>query len=578
VRFFRVSERRIAEGTGRGVVCFVSNHSWLSFPSYVVMRKRMLAEFDRIWVDNLNGSKFETGKVAPDGSPDPSVFSTDSNREGIQVGTAVALLVKRDGGDSGGQVLYRDLWGVAKREALLESLDATDFDESYSEVQPTAANRFVVRRSDVAADYESWSLLPQLAAQNAMPGLQELRNEALIDQDWKDLTIRIQRYCDPNETFLSLREDDCGPVRDMARFDAAKARQTLLKAERFRDSNVRRYHQRAFEESWCYHTTTRPIWNDPRPELAAIIGPDNPAPVSRAYRERPNEGPHILLTTALPDYHLLRPNCSAITYFRADKSANLSPAARAWLAAIGLLDPDANHVIAALPSHHALAIGYAPAWLSENGDGIRQDWPRVPLPDNADLLRASAALGARVAALLDPDTPVSGVTTGAIQPVIATIAVPAKRGGGAMTQADRLLTAGWGHAGKGGAVMPGRGRSAARDYIEIEAPARAEAALLGATTLDVFLNLDAYWRNIPETVWSFTIGGYQVLKKWLSYREQPLLGRALTPGEVRYVRDVARRLAALRLMAPELDANYRACAAAHRPLDAAVANPNAGAV
>ena len=93
--------------------------------------------------------------------------------------------------------------------------------------------------------------------------------------------------------------------------------------------------------------------------------------------------------------------------------------------------------------------------------------------------------------------------------------------------------------------------------------------MLGARTNDVFLNEDAFWRNIPETVWNFTIGGYQVLKKFLSYREQPLLGRALTPVEVRYVRDVARRLAALRLMAPELDANYRACAAAHRPFDAA---------
>ncbi|MGH7056721.1 MAG: N-6 DNA methylase, partial [Acetobacteraceae bacterium] len=78
VRFFRIAERRIAEATGRGVVCFISNHSWLSFPSYVVMRKRLLAEFDRVWVDNMNGSKFETGKVAPDGTPDPSVFSTET--------------------------------------------------------------------------------------------------------------------------------------------------------------------------------------------------------------------------------------------------------------------------------------------------------------------------------------------------------------------------------------------------------------------------------------------------------------------------------------------------------------------
>ena len=139
-----------------------------------------------------------------------------------------------------------------------------------------------------------------------------------------------------------------------------------------------------------------------------------------------------------------------------------------------------------------------------------------------------------------------------------------------MTEADYALTAGWGHAGKGGAVMPGRGRLATRPYAPDEAATEAAAALLGARTHDVFLNAEAYWRNVPETVWDFTIGGYQVLKKYLSYRERPLLGRALTPAELRHVRDTARRLAALCLLAPELDANYRACAAAHRPLAAPV--------
>lgn len=91
-------------------------------------------------------------------------------------------------------------------------------------------------------------------------------------------------------------------------------------------------------------------------------------------------------------------------------------------------------------------------------------------------------------------------------------------------------------------------------------------ALNEAGANDVFLNEAAFWRNVPDAMWSFTIWGYQVIKKSLSYRERPLLGRAMTPGEVRYVRDMARRLAALRLLGPELDANYRACAAAHRPL------------
>jgi hypothetical protein len=54
------------------------------------------------------------------------------------------------------------------------------------------------------------------------------------------------------------------------------------------------------------------------------------------------------------------------------------------------------------------------------------------------------------------------------------------------------------------------------------------------------------------------LGGYQVLKKWLSYREHALLGRDLTPEEARYVTQTVRRLAALRLLEPGLDGNYEA--------------------
>ena len=43
-------------------------------------------------------------------------------------------------------------------------------------------------------------------------------------------------------------------------------------------------------------------------------------------------------------------------------------------------------------------------------------------------------------------------------------------------------------------------------------------------------------------VWRYKLGGYQVLKKWLSYRERPVLGRALRPEEVLYFAEVARRI------------------------------------
>ena len=79
VRFFRMAERRITEKTGQGVVCFISNYSWLDGLSFTGMRERYLREFDAIRIDSLNGDKYRTGKVAPDGSPDPSIFF-DSGR------------------------------------------------------------------------------------------------------------------------------------------------------------------------------------------------------------------------------------------------------------------------------------------------------------------------------------------------------------------------------------------------------------------------------------------------------------------------------------------------------------------
>ena len=72
VRFFRMAERRITEKTGQGVVCFISNYSWLDGLSFAGMRERYLSAFDEIRVDNLNGDKFRTGKTTPTVNPTPA--------------------------------------------------------------------------------------------------------------------------------------------------------------------------------------------------------------------------------------------------------------------------------------------------------------------------------------------------------------------------------------------------------------------------------------------------------------------------------------------------------------------------
>ena len=192
-----------------------------------------------------------------------------------------------------------------------------------------------------------------------------------------------------------------------------------------------------------------------------------------------------------------------------------------------------------------------PAYREANAGALRMEWPRIPLrgwpdgdaPGVVDELAASAARGRELTRLLNPETPVSGVTTGALRPEIASIAIPATADGSNMADEDFAITAGWGHHGVGDAVMPRRGRVEERSYTAEEQAALGDAiATLGDTTFDIYLNCRAYWRNVPANVWSYQMGGYQVLKKWLSYRESKVLGRKLKLEEVQHFTDTARQI------------------------------------
>ena len=118
--------------------------------------------------------------------------------------------------------------------------------------------------------------------------------------------------------------------------------------------------------------------------------------------------------------------------------------------------------------------------------------------------------------------------------------------------------------------MPSTGKTVERGYDEQEhmaivkvadelgLTAESGFACLGEKTIDIYLNEVAFWRNVPAKVWEYRLGGYQVMKKWLSYREKSLLGRGLKLDEVTGVTSMARRIAALLLLQPALHANYEA--------------------
>ncbi len=563
VRFFRMAERRIAEKTGQGVVCFISNYSWLDGLSFTGMRERYLEAFDAIRIDCLNGDKYKTGKVAPDGSPDPSIFSTDGDPVGIQVGTAIATLVRKADHEPTNAVEFRHLWGQAKPAELIATAEAEP-DVLYSEIEPVLPLGLPFVQTAVSADWFDWPPLPDLFPVS-FPGVKTSRDGFLVDTDLDRLRARVGDYFDTALSHEEIGRRYPKVMKSTAGFDAPAVRDALLKLGGPDEAGFIRFAYRPFDNRWLYWEKDG-LLDRPRADYRPHVFDGNMwlSEVPRLRRDAVE--PQAVVTSDLAALHLIEWSASMFPAWLRDdgfgtegaegsRRRNLSGKAQRYLDRLELGVEDLFY--------HVISVVHDPSYRATNAGALRMEWPRIPLPGwpdgeaegAAEALARSAMHGRDLAALLDPETPVPGVTRTPLRPEITAIAVPSTVDGGNMAGDDFVVTVGWGHYGSGDAVMPGRGRAEERAYTPEETTAMLDALpVLGDKTFDVYLNGEAFWRNIPAAVWDYRIGGYQILKKWLSYRERKVLGRNLRAAEVQHFADTARRIAALLL---------RPCSAAH---------------
>ena len=561
VRFFRMAERRIAEKTGQGVVCFISNYSWLDGLSFTGMRERYLEAFDAIRIDCLNGDKYKTGKIAPDGSPDPSIFSTESNPVGIQVGTAIATLIRRTDHEPVSGVEFRHLWGQTKREVLTATAEATT-DSLYENNNPVLPLGLPFPPSAVSEDWFGWPSLPDLFPVS-FPGVKTSRDAFLVDIDLDSLRARVGDYFDSALSNEEIARRYPQVMKDAARFNAREVREALLARGGPNEAGFVQFAYRPFDNRWLYWERDSGLLDRPRPDYDPQVLAGNLWLSAAQHLRKGASEPQTCFTQSMASLHLIERGANMFPLWLShdgigrlggspEKHPNLSVAAEKYLKAIGATAEDLFH--------HVLAILHDPEYRETNAGALKMAWPRIPLPgwptpdsadsppapDAAEALAQSAARGRELARLLDTETPVLRVTQGALRPEIASIAVPTTIDGRNMTGNDYEITAGWGHYGAAQAVMPGQGQLTERDYTPAERTALKESLpALGASTFDIHLNGRAFWRNVPAAVWTYKLGGYQVLKKWLSYREQAILNCPLTPEEAHYFTNTVRRIAAL---------------------------------
>jgi hypothetical protein len=586
IRFFRIAERRITQNSQhRGVISFISNYSWLAGLSHPSMRHHLSNSFDQIFIDNLHGDR-RISEYAPDGRTSETVFAVQGSSVGIKVGTAISTLVKTGTDEPNAQISYRDFEEARAEDRRAQLLASLHEPSSYLSVSPNVSLGLPFRPRRFTTAYLAWPRLPELFP-ITFSGIKTARDTFLVDIDREPLVGRVAEYYDPTNSDETIARKHPIIMKEVARYDARKIRRELIayrEAElglacdhdqsvpreqyqrNITQANTVRYCYRPFDLRWLYYEHNTKLLDEKRKEYWDAHRPV-PAMISAQANRRAYDPP--VVTRSLASYHVIE-RASLIIPLRygASTAPGITEELRNInLAALtgGISDVDPDELF-----FHSLATMHTPRYRLENAGALLGDWPRILLPATAEHLIHSARLGRRLADLLDPESTIELVSEWSF---LARLYLPPEFPEGTpgrdSRNAQRLaLTAGWGGPGQGGSVMPRRGTAHERDWTAPELDRLGTLAdshsltlddalsLLGASCVDVYINGDSHWLAVPSQAWEYTLGGYQVLKKWLSYRELSVLKRPLREEEARYFAQVVRRITAILLLGPALDASY----------------------
>ena len=356
------------------------------------MRERYLEVFDTVQIDCLNGDRYKTGKVAPDGSPDPSIFSTPEDPVGIQVGTAITMLVRQGDHAPAANIQFRNLWGQAKLAELAETADAEP-GELYDTIEPILPLGLPFAPVAVSRDWFDWPALPDLFP-TSFPGVKTSRDAFLVDTDLDRLRARIADYFDPELSHDEIAHSYPPVMQGTARFDARQVRGALLKRGGPTESGFVRHAYRPFDTRWLYWEAETKLLDEKRSEYRPHVFAGN-LWLGSNKREIHNEFTHGTSIQCLGNWKLanwgihffpLWLNEDTLgTDVSGARHPNLSPAARRYLDRLDLTVEDLFH--------HVLAVLHHPAYRQANAGALRMEWPRVPLPGWPEL-SASAPSGA----------------------------------------------------------------------------------------------------------------------------------------------------------------------------------------
>ncbi len=529
VKFLRFAQWKI-EQAGRGVVGMITNHAYLDNPTFRGMRRSLMQTFDEIYVLDLHGNSLKK-ETCPDGSPDRNVFD-------IRQGVAIAFFVKRrrcqGPGEDGPAAVVRhaEIWGTRRGKYAWLNAHRVENTEWREPAPHAPAYLFVPRDEALAAEYGRFPSLPELFPVHSV-GIVSARDRLTIHWTAAEAWRAVNRFA-RMEPELARQGFRLG--KDVQDWNVAAAQKDLLDSGPAKE-NVVPILYRPFDVRYTYFTgRSRGFLCRPRTEVMRhMLAGENLALVAPRRVEHAGAWQHAFVTTSISEhvavslktieYHF--PLFLVSEYSGGKRAADaLFTEEQLGLYEVAEAGPDGRRPNLTPKRMKALekayggkpapeevfgyvyAVLYAPIYREKYAEFLRRDFPRVPFTSDAELFRQLAALGQRLVALHRLQSP-------ELDP-------PAAR-----FQGD-------------GDGRVGKGRNAGVRYDPD--PQR------------LYINPGQYFAPVPEAVWSYRIGGYQVCEKWLRDRRE----RRLELDEVRAYCRIVTAIARTIEVQGEIDALYPA--------------------
>lgn len=503
--------------TGLGVLCFITNHSYLDNPTLRGVRWRFVDRSRKIFLIDLHGNMTKKEK-APGGANDENVFQ-------IKQGVAIALFVAPRSEPC--EIVHMDLWGSRReKEQFLQTnrIDAL----RWSPLHPTREQYLFVPQDDqLRNEFDRFFSLSTIMAVNGA-GYISARDNLVLDFDLAVLRDRITAF---QRSPLNDKEilSHFG-VDQKKGWNVATARAALNQAN-ISDKIISTYYRpfdwrRIFFDSslvwgrsWPTHKhlasrghnialvatrLTKDQWD------VAVVNAVASHKCVSAY----DTGNLFPLWLAVPDDQSYLPNLAPVFVFALRDSIGFDESA--WRPNNHSAPLHAENIF-----HYMYAVLHSQEYRRRYADFLRIDFPRIPVPGSSTLFDALSDLGGQLVQWHLLEHPSAAAITATTSP--KGVNVPAFFG------SDRKLL---------------KVAEKSRELSDLQATVAGPSG-------KACINATSGFSGVSQVVWQHTIGGYQVLHKWLDDRRKA--ERSLSDDDIAHWRRIYAALDATQALMGQVD-------------------------